>query len=219
MPGVNVDLNFVSVRSVPPYEGEPRRIDTSTPVVVVGMVGVGGGAMVVHCHRDGDGQRPGAGEGRGPPVLRSPAPDGGAARPPSSDLVNEHSGWQAVPSEVRRSNLVILLLLPASKHSSQPVLSCLVGVVCRDARFQHHLPGVLPRRPSPPPPVFLLLSPSVSTSSSLSLSRQESWCSCEHLQNIWYSGERFTAAMASVLFLCLLAQASGHWFTCQASKH
>ena len=27
------------VRSVPPYEGEPRRIDTSTPVVVVGMVG------------------------------------------------------------------------------------------------------------------------------------------------------------------------------------
>ena len=39
MPGVNVDLNFVSVRSVPPYEGEPRRIDTSTPVVVVGMVG------------------------------------------------------------------------------------------------------------------------------------------------------------------------------------
>ena len=58
-----------------------------------------------------------------------------------------------------------------------------------------------------------------SGSSSLSLSRQESWCSCEHLQNIWYSGERFTAAMASVLFLCLLAQASGHWFTCQASKH
>ena len=142
-----------------------------------------------------------------------------AARPPSSDLVNEHSGWQAVPSEVRRSNLVILLLLPASKHSSQPVLSCLVGVVCRDARFQHHLPGVLPRRPSPPPPVFLLLSPSVSTSSSLSLSQQESWCSCEHLHKIWYSCERFTAAMASVLFLCLLAQASGHWFTCQASKH
>ena len=44
-----------------------------------------------------------------------------------------------------------------------------------------------------------------------SLSWQESWYSCEHLQKSLYSCERFTAAMASSLFLRLLAQASTHW--------
>ena len=52
-----------------------------------------------------------------------------------------------------------------------------------------------------------------SGSSSFSLSRQESWNSCEQLQKSWYSCERLTAATPFVLFLCLLAQASGDWFT------
>ena len=58
----------------------------------------------------------------------------------------------------------------------------------------------------------MLRSEGSGSSIMLSLSRQLSWNPCEQLQKAWYSCERLTAAMASALLLCLLAQASGHWW-------